>query len=231
MSQPSTPARPSWKRHAKLAVKTVVAVLVLAAVGRHVARTWADLHARGDSVRLDPAWAAAGGALYLLGLCAAGLFYARILKNSPSPVAAPAAVRAYLISHLGKYVPGKAMVVVMRVGLSTPFGARAATAGFATFYETLVMMAAGSIVATFGLAVTPGPASQQAWLLVAAGLAGAFLVVVHPRVFPRISRMVTTPFPGVGPEAQPAYSYRLLCEGLLLTFVAWTLLGLSQVAV
>jgi len=36
--------------------------------------------------------------------------------------------RAYLIGHLGKYVPGKAMVVVLRVGLITPYGARAATA-------------------------------------------------------------------------------------------------------
>ena len=39
-----------------------------------------------------------------------------------------AALRAYLISHLGKYVPGKAMVVVIRAGSSAPAGARPATA-------------------------------------------------------------------------------------------------------
>ena len=32
------------------------------------------------------------------------------------------ALRAYLVSHLGKYVPGKAMVVVMRSGMVVPFG-------------------------------------------------------------------------------------------------------------
>ena len=62
-------------------------------------------------------------------------------------------MRAYLVSHLGKYVPGKAMVVVMRAGLSMPYGARGATAAIATFYETLVMMAAGSLMAALGFAL------------------------------------------------------------------------------
>ena len=53
---------------------------------------------------------------------------------------------AYLVSHLGKYVPGKAMVVVMCAGMSVPFGAGAATAAIATFYETLVMMASGGLL-------------------------------------------------------------------------------------
>ena len=35
----------------------------------------------------------------------------------------------------------------MRVGLATPYGARPATAAFATLYETLVMMAAGGLIA------------------------------------------------------------------------------------
>ena len=84
--------------------------------------------------------------LYLAGLTLFGVFFDRIMKASPTPVRLGPAVRAYLISHLGKYVPGKAMVVVMRVGLVTPYGARPATAAFATLYETLVMMAAGALI-------------------------------------------------------------------------------------
>ena len=223
-------ARPPWKQFAKPAVKAVIAVVVLWAVGRHVARTWRDLHAHGESPHVEPAWVVAGGLLYLAGLALCGVFYARVLQASRSPITTASAVRAYLISHLGKYVPGKAMVVVMRVGLSTPFGARAATAGFATFYETLVMMAAGSALAAVGLATDPGPL-QVVWFALAAGLAVAFLVVVDPLVFPRISKLVTTPFPGVGPDAQPQYTRSLLAEGLGLTLLGWALLGLSQVAV
>ena len=47
------------------------------------------------------------------------------------------------------------MVVVMRVGLLAPAGARPATAAFATLYETLVMMAAGGVIAALGFALCP----------------------------------------------------------------------------
>lgn len=143
-------ARPRWKRTTIAAVKATVAVVVLWAVGRHVLRTWDDLAARGVSLRFEPGWLVASGQLYLAGLSACGVFYANILKAGATPVRLAPAVRAYLVSHLGKYVPGKAMVVVMRAGMTVPFGARASTAAIATFYETLVMMAAGGLVAAFG---------------------------------------------------------------------------------
>jgi uncharacterized membrane protein YbhN (UPF0104 family) len=120
------------------------------------------------------------------------------------------------------------MVVVMRVGLVTPYGARPATAAFATLYETLVMMTAGSLVAALGFALPP----VEAWAAaLGAALAVAFMVVVDPLVFPRISRLISVPFPGVGPDALPAITRRLLAEGLLWSFLGWVLLGLSQVAV
>jgi len=223
-------ARPSWKKSAKVAVKAVVAVVVLWAVGRHVGRTWTDLHQPGRSLRVDPAWVVGAGLLYLAGLTVCGVFYGMILDASPTPVGTSVAVRAYLISHLGKYVPGKAMVVVMRVGLVAPYGARPATAAIATFYETLVMMAAGAGVAAAGFAVGAGPV-QTVPLALAAGLAALFLVVVDPAVFPRVSKLVTTPLPNVGPDAMPTIDRRLLGVGLASTAIGWVLLGLSQVAV
>ena len=60
------------------------------------------------------------------------------------------------MSHLGKYVPGKAMVVIVRAGMVVPFGARASTAAIATFYETLVMMASGGLIAAAGFATAAG---------------------------------------------------------------------------
>lgn len=221
-------SRPRWKREAKIAVKAVVAVLVLWAVGRHVARTWRDLHEHGVTLRVSPAWIALAMGLYLSGLTACGVFFGRVLRASATPIGYVPAVRAYLISHLGKYVPGKAMVVVMRVGLVTPYGARPATAAFATLYETLEMMAAGGLIAALGFAFPP----VQEWALsLGIGLAVALLIVVDPRVFPRLSRLMSLPFPGVGPEALPRISRRLMGEGLLWSMACWVLLGLSQVIV
>ena len=223
-------ARPPWKKYAKVAVKAGVAAVVLFFVGRHVAKTWNDLHKPGKSLHVEPAWVVAGGLLYVAGLSACGVFFGKILAASPTPVGLAPAVRAYVISHLGKYVPGKAMVVVMRVGMVVPYGARPATAAFATFYETLVMMAAGSTLAAVGFGLGESPV-QPIPLALAAGLAVAFLVVVDPLVFPRISKLVTMPFPKVGPEAMPDFSRGLLGVGLLWSLAGWGLLGLSTVAV
>src|SRR5438128_7203783 len=141
-----------WKTWGKAAIKWGLAALVLWAVGRQIARTWAELHAEGRSLRIDAGWLGVAVALYLAGLVDFGVVYWRIMAAGPTPLGFPQALRAYLISHLGKYVPGKAMVVVIRVGLATPYGARPATAAFATLYETLVMMAAGGLIAAIGFA-------------------------------------------------------------------------------
>lgn len=216
------------KRSTKLALKTLLGLLVLWTVGRHVRLTWTRLHEQGGELHVDPAWIVLATALYLAGLTVFGVFFDRILKASPTPVRLGPAVRAYLISHLGKYVPGKALVVVMRVGLTTPYGARAATAAFATLYETLVMMTGGAIVATLGFLVAP-----LAWwpVLIGASLSIPLLVVVDPKVFPKISALVSVPFKGVGPDALPHFTRRLLAEGLFYSVAGWILLGFSQIAV
>jgi len=234
-------ARPVWTRWGVRVLKVVLGLLVLWAVGRHMARTWADLRQHGESVRFDPPWIAFGAVLYLTGLSAFGLYYGRILKASATPVGYLPALRAYLISHLGKYVPGKAMVVVMRAGLLTSYGARPATAAFATLYETLTMMAAGGLVAALGFVIRPlpplllpvglGHTLPIPLLLLSLGLGVAFWGLVEPRVFPRLSKLISVPFPGVGPKALPHFSQRLLFEGMAWSFAGWVLLGLSQVAV
>jgi glycosyltransferase 2 family protein len=224
----------------------MVAVLVLWAVGRHVRRAWIDLSARQEHLNFELAWLVGSGLLYLAGLLAYGRFYERILRCSPTPVGLGPALRAYVVSHLGKYVPGKAMVVVIRAGMVVPFGARASTAAIATFYETLVMMAAGGLVSAAGLAPVSGPAVFEVALpragrlgisfyrlaaLAGLGMGLVFLVLVVPPVFSRLVGLVSLPFPGVGPENSPRMTAGLLGKGMLWSTVGWVLLGLSQLAV
>jgi glycosyltransferase 2 family protein len=239
-------ARPRWKRLSIRALKSLIAIVVLWAVGRHVFRTWSDLRASGVSVHFRPEWLVGSGLLYLAGLLACGRFYERILRASPTPVKLIPALRSYLISHVAKYVPGKAMVVVVRTGMVVPFGARASTAAIATFYETLVMMAAGGLIAALGflLAGSSHPIEvrlpgwglhrlqvYQLCALAGGGFAAGFLFLVLPRVFGRLARLVTFPVPGVGPDALPSLSGALLAQGLLWSSAAWILLGLSMAAV
>jgi hypothetical protein len=239
-------ARPGWRRLTIKAVKSGVTLVVLWAVGRHVARTWNDLRDHSLSIDFEPGWLVGAGFLYLAGLLACGRFYERILHSSPTPVKVLPALGAYLVSHLGKYVPGKAMVVVVRAGLVVPFGARAATAAIATFYETLVMMAAGGLIAAVGFARAASADAVRfalpvlgerefplyrlaAWSGLGLGL--VFVVLTIPAVFGRLARLVSLPIPGVGPEVMPRFTGWLLVQGLLWSSCGWVLLGLSQLAV
>ncbi len=195
----------------------------------------------GGVPRLGVGWLLASVVLYIGGLSTFGMWFWRILESSATPVGAWVAVRAYLISHLGKYVPGKALVVVMRVGLVTGYGARPATAAFSTLYETLVMMASGGLVAAVGFTIGPArtipvPVWGLGEVVVPLALLGlvpamGFLTLTWPSVFPRLSKVMSMPFPGVGPDALPTLRRRLLAEGLLWAVVGWLLAGLSLAAV
>ncbi len=105
--------RPRWKRRSIVLVKAAVALLVLWGVGRHVQRTWYDLQHHELAIEPRPIYLVLSGLVYLAGLSCCAFFYEDILKASPTPIPALPAYRAYLVSHLGKYVPGKAMVVVI----------------------------------------------------------------------------------------------------------------------
>jgi hypothetical protein len=239
-------ARQRWKRLTITAIKTSVALVVLWAVGRHVIQTWNDLRDQSRLLHFEPAWLVGSGLLYLAGLSAYGRFFERIMLSSATPVGLVPALRAYVVSHLGKYVPGKAMVVVIRTAMVVTYGGRASTAAIATFYETLVMMAAGGLIAAAGFAPAvgshPAKLTLPVWgsvelpvYRVAAfaglGLGLSFLLLVVPPVFGRLAGFVSLPIPGVGPAALPRISSRLLGQGLLWSSAGWFLLGLSQLAV
>jgi glycosyltransferase 2 family protein len=237
---------PRWRPLAISALKSVVAVLVVCAVSRHVVLAWNDLGARNESLKFELRWLAGAGLLYVFGLAAYGRVFERILHSSATPVKLGPALRAYIVSHLGKYVPGKAMVVVIRAGMVVPFGARASSAAIATFYETLVMMATGGLLAAAGFAAANGPdlvaLSLPVWgpvalplypfaALLGLVLGGGFLIVVAPPVFARLVELVSLPFPNVGTDLAPRYSARLLGSGMLWSSAGWALLGASQLAV
>jgi len=215
-------------RWVKVGLKSVLGLLVIVAVGRHVRSTLVRIQEQGGVLQVEPGWVILGLLLYLLGLILYGIYFALVLRASATPGRSAAAVRAYLISHLGKYVPGKALVVLIRVALTRPHGVRPATSAFASLYETFVMMTSGSLVALVGFLARP----TVSWLiLISLGLSVAFLLVVLPRCFPYISALLSIPFKGVGSEALPRFTSGLLVKGLVISGVGWVLLGLSQVAV
>ena len=132
------------------------------------------------------------------------------------------------------------MVVVVRARLATPYGARPSTAAFATLYETLVMMAAGGLIAAAGFAtrsVAPlvlpigGGGGSRPARPPGPGAGGGLPDRGRSRGLPEAVGPGARPLPGRRPRCPPDVTRGLLGEGLLWSLAGWTLLGLSQVAV
>ena len=75
------------------------------------------------------------------------LFWSQVIAATDHPVGTSMRLRAFYVSAIGKYVPGKAMVLILRATLLRGSGVPATLITVGVFYETLNNMAVGSLVA------------------------------------------------------------------------------------
>jgi hypothetical protein len=249
----ANPTRSGARRWLAIAVKLLIVVLVVWAIHRTVAGAWVKLSAHPEQLwAIRPGWLLASGLLYLVGILPEGLFWHRALRSLGQDVRLGRTLRAYYIGHLGKYVPGKAMVVVMRTGLVCGPGVDAGIAAASVFLETLTMMASGAFLGAVlliahdpwhsllfwktaggdGSAALPGMFGRVSvhglWLLGSLAMLLATGLPTLPPLFARLTRLV-----GVG-RSDPAvaakltqFRYRTLLEGWLMMFVGWGFIGAS----
>lgn len=179
---------------------------------------------------LDAGWLVASGAIYLLSLLPAGLFWQRILLGMGQAAGTGETLRAYYIGHLGKYVPGKALVVILRAGLIQSQRVDPVVAGTSVFVETLTLMAVGSLLSA---AIIPFWFSDPLKLvLVALGFAAVAGLPTLPPVFRLAVRFV--PFLGSDPgrsECLARLRATTLVWGWVANVIGWFISGLSLWAV
>ena len=142
---------PTLRRWIVLAVKLLIVAVVLWLVRGTMKQSWHYLVEHPRPLRPD--WLALSGGLYLLALLPEGLFWHWALKALGQDVGLLETLRAYYIGHLGKYVPGKAMVIVLRTGLIHSHRVDTSIAVASVFLETLTMMAVGACIAVPVLAI------------------------------------------------------------------------------
>ena len=218
-----SPARRKWLL---LAVK----LLIVALLAWFVRGTIVGALAQVGSLHFAPGWLLLSGVLYLVGLLPEGLFWHRVLLALGQDAGLGETLRAYFIGHLGKYVPGKAMVIVLRTGLIRSHRVDTGLAVAGVFLETLTMMAVGACLAVPILAIW---LSGDLRLTAAAvGMAIVAGLPTLPPVFSRLARLL-----GVG-RSNPAVaqrlaglSYKLLVGGWLAMIVGWAFMGASLWAV
>lgn len=222
-TEPSA-SRKNLKKWAIRAAKLVVIALVLGSVGRQLNRSWHKLPDFQPNLPL----LILSGSLYIAGLLVFGLYYARIVRLVAPAVSPLECLRAYILSHPAKYVPGKAMVVVIRVGLISRSGARATAAMLSALYETLSMMAIGGLLGAILLALPP---AHPLAALLSAGVGLAFLATVLPITFSKAARLLKKGLATIEPEDSPAPGRGDWPALMLFGVIGWLCWGLSQVAV
>jgi glycosyltransferase 2 family protein len=165
----SPPAARRWL----WAIQAAVAALVIVLVARAVQRNWAEFRSLHVSLAPNAGWLA----LSALIVFATYAFYIeawrRLLAGWNQHIGFRAAARAWCLSNLGRYVPGKIWTVTGLVVLSRRAGVRGgAAAASAVAFQALVLGSGVAIVA----AATPQATS-------ALRLAIGFLVAIVSLTF------------------------------------------------
>ncbi|MCA9039004.1 MAG: flippase-like domain-containing protein [Planctomycetaceae bacterium] len=189
-------------------------------------------------LHVDYLWLISAGLIYIVGWLPSVWFWRALMKSCGAEVSWWSAIRAYYCGHLGKYVPGKAMVLVIRTALVKNAGCRPALAALTATCETLMMMGTGLVVvgSLFPLVFTEEqrtrlpdflqPLATSAWIL------PSLVIGLTVLCLPIIARLVTL----VGRKMTPV-EYQLdrpivirtslLFQGLLMFGICWIALGLS----
>ncbi len=126
--------------------------------------------------------------LYLISQFPCAWFWHGVLLGLGQKVTLPRAARAFYIGHLGKYLPGKALVVIMRAMLVSHLQVKRSLAIVAVFYETFTTMACGAVLSALILIATH---REQTWLILGSfGLAAVVGLPTVPFIFVRVLRIL-----------------------------------------
>jgi uncharacterized membrane protein YbhN (UPF0104 family) len=184
-----------------------------------------------------PAWLVVSGLLYVIGLVPMAWFWHCALASLGQPAPWHAVLRAYFLGHLGKYVPGKALAVVLRVAGVAPWVKSIRVALVSSLLETLTMMSVGAfLAAALSPVVLPMDSGLAALAVIVAIAVG---LPTLPPVARRLARIGTARLkPGNEPGDSPSaaadtdatlrqINFRLLAKGWIAAGVCWLFLGVS----
>lgn len=240
----------STKQKLFLILKWTLSLVVILFVARSAWKMWEKGTADGNTITLQWGWLFLAGVVYTIGWLPSVWFWRKMMHRLGGDVSFIDAMRAYYCGHLGKYVPGKAVVLVIRGSMVKKRGCRFRAAALTAAYETLIIMGAGIAIA---VALAPWLLSPQLidkfpiwlqqivqlkltqtmidsqWGLPAVVAIGCLLI--SPLLSKLFSKVATKMAPHEENESDEktdfAISSRLIGVGLLVFVIAWTFHGLS----
>ncbi len=228
---PSARAKGKWRWVLTVAKWTIV-IIVLWAIRHTLVEAWRQLGEVQWAFR--PGWLLVSAALYALGLLPGGLYWFVLLRRLGHRLSWYEAYAAYVVGGLGKYVPGKAMVVVIRAGLVHRQDVQPLWTVGSVILETLTMMSVGAFWAAclLALQVSRGTIPPAVWLL-ALGLFAITLIPTLPGTLRPVLWLLRRVNPAILSQSQMWVSQvtmGTLALGWLLMSALWFCWGLSFLA-
>lgn len=214
------------------ALRMVILACAILFFGLAIRRAWFEL-SRSDvpldwnSIRWG--WLGLAVIFSMVGMVPSWIGWQAILRDFGQKVHWSACLHAYFLGHLGKYVPGKAMAVLLRVGELRRYGVLMGPAVLSVFIETLTGFASGGILGAVLLQWIETPRWLQLLALAAIPFAVLALVpypfrwILKPLVRTRLGK-------GVEPVIE-AIDGRLMLRTVAWALVAWMLQGLALYSV
>jgi len=220
-----------------MVLKWALCLAVIVFVGKRAAALWNQEALKQAEFHL--VWLLAAGGAYVVGALPAVWFWRKLMQSVGGTVRLRDAARAYYCGNLGKYIPGKASVLVIRAAMMRDRGCRGSLSALTATYETLMMMAAGLAVAVALsplLLTTAQTATWPDWVrrtIAVPWLPAVLMILLCVVLLPITSRVLThlaarmTPADMLSAGQQVHIPKRLVGFGLLAYLVTWICYGLS----
>jgi uncharacterized membrane protein YbhN (UPF0104 family) len=186
------------------------------------------IHSQGAEIAealflLDPGTIALAFGAVLAGLLANALSWRAVLAGLGSSLSIVVAGRVYLLSQLGKYLPGSLWPVLAQTELGRDHGVPRARSAVAAFAALIVGLVVGTVVAVVTLALASSGAIGTYWYVAAVPVAG--VILLSPPVLRRVLHLafrVTR-----RPAADASVSARPLLASAGWSLVMWVCFGIQ----
>jgi len=238
----------AWLRKWWRVLKWLLVLAILAAFGREFWRELQRAEAWRQALNLN--WFVLSGGLYLFGLAFLAAYWYRLLLSVGQRPTFLGAIRAHYIGQMGKYVPGKALALVLRAGLVRSGEVNVGIAVQTSFYEVLADMTVGaSLAAVLFCLFGPRTSASSTWtsfwrLLTLRDPEGIYpghntlallaliillpaAVLVVPGVFNHLGQRLARHLGQEESQPLPRMEYRSLLQGYVLATLSWFALGAS----
>ncbi len=209
-------------------VRWLIACVVLLFLFLAIRRAYHEFQSRGEVIlwsEVSIAYLVLGVVTCMTALIPTCIAWIQTLRDFQQKVPTAIAFRSYFLGHLGKYVPGKAMAVILRVGQLHAHGVLVRPAIVSVFMETLVSVAVGALIgATLVLQMSP-----PQWISISAWIGIPFAIAsLVPYLFRSLVAFISRSRIGQMPlTVAHAINWRLMIRTCAWSTLGWLLHGTS----